>query len=548
MSVDTDARKELERQLAELRVAYIEKLPGKFEDLARLFAEARATLTTESADALMRCAHTLAGTAGSYGLSDVSQAARKIEELVGDPADERAPEVWERMDGALDAVLLSMPGAAEPTQRMSLAERPSIVFKGRLLVIDKDRDFLDHISALGGESLIRVEACPTREEGVAACESAAYDAALITIEDDDRGAFDTARELRSTPGNATLPLAFVSENSEVSSRVGAAKAGGLLFLSKPLSTNHFADAIQRLLRTGDKERPRVLVVDDDPDFVEFVSAILSEEGMAVMSTTDPKSVMEHMESFEPTLVLLDVVMPEVGGLDICQALRTSPRWQNIPVVFVTMKADSASRLETFRAGGDDYLPKPVLPEELIARVRIRVERATMLRQLNDRDPLSGLLLRRAFVQAAESRFAEAARLGAHLSIAILDLDKFKDVNDTQGHLAGDKVISAMGSLLQRRFHKSDLRARWGGEEFVLALNGVDNAAAKLAVSSVLKTFRRIPFGDSESKEGAFRSSFTAGIATFPADGDSLTELIRTADQRLYKGKAEGRARVVGDSD
>ncbi len=113
MSAETDAKKELERQLAALRVAYIEKLPGKFEDLAKLIAEARALGTDESADALMRLAHTLAGTAGSYGLDDVSQAARKIEELIGKPSDERSAGAWAEIDAALDVALQSLPGAAE---------------------------------------------------------------------------------------------------------------------------------------------------------------------------------------------------------------------------------------------------------------------------------------------------------------------------------------------------------------------------------------------------------------------------------------------------
>ncbi len=398
---------------------------------------------------------------------------------------------------------------------------------------------------LGSDALIRVDAFESTQQAVTACENCRFDGALVSIDGDARSAFDAARHMRATREHATLPLAFVSASSEVSSRVNAAKAGGLLFLSKPLTTSRLSAAIQRLLRTGDNERARVLVVDDDPDFLELVSAVLSEEGMTVMTTTDPSTVMDQMDAFEPALVLLDILMPEVSGVDVCRALRTSPRWQDIPIIFVTMTGDAASRLETFRAGGDDYLSKPVLPEELLARVRVRVERAVLLRQLNDRDQLSGLLLRRAFVPAAENRRAEAARLETELSIVILDLDRFKPINDTQGHLAGDQVIAAVGALLERRFRKSDPRARWGGEEFVLALSGADKPQATAAVIRALTALKSLEFGEGE--EARFKSSFTVGVATFPEDGDSLTELIRVADQRLYEGKSAGRSRVISGS-
>jgi diguanylate cyclase (GGDEF)-like protein len=411
-----------------------------------------------------------------------------------------------------------------------------------MLVLDSDPEFLEHVSSLGRLTMIQADSFGSLEDAVAACEHTGFDAALIGVGDNAQDAFDAARALRATKENATLPVAFTSADAAVASQL--AESGGLLFAAKPLELNSFADAMQRLLREGNKERARVLIVDDDPDFVELASTVLSGEGMAVVSITDPTTVMQRMAAFDPALVLLDVMMPEVNGLEACRELRRSARWQSTPVIFVTMKTDATSRLETFRAGGDDYLAKPVLAQELIARVRIRVERAALLRALSDREPLSGLLLRRAFFPQAEARVAEVQRLGGEFSLVILDLDRFKEINETHGYLAGDEIIASFGTLLRQSFGDSALHSRWGGVEFVVALPGVGNEAAKAAVSRVVDAFVATRYGEGEG----FGATFTAGVASLPSDGESLTELIRVGGQRLYAGKSAGRASIFGDGD
>jgi diguanylate cyclase (GGDEF)-like protein len=132
-----------------------------------------------------------------------------------------------------------------------------------------------------------------------------------------------------------------------------------------------------------------------------------------------------------------------------------------------------------------------------------------------------------------------------LSLALLDIDHFKRVNDSQGHLAGDQVLATLGRLLLDRFRREDLRARWGGEEFVLAFPGEPAAQVKGVLERVLAEFRTLEF---EGSAGRFSCSFTSGVASFPADGKSTDALLKVADQRLYAGKKAGRSRVVsGDA-
>ncbi|HET9449231.1 MAG TPA: diguanylate cyclase, partial [Aggregicoccus sp.] len=251
-----------------------------------------------------------------------------------------------------------------------------------------------------------------------------------------------------------------------------------------------------------------------------------------------------LSGLRPDLLLMDVMMPGLGGLDLCKILRSMPEWQELPILLVTAQTDVAFRVAAFQAGADDYLAKPVLREELLARVRGRLERSRLAQELRDRDALTGLPLRRPFLDTLRGRLAEAKRSGTQVSVALIDLDRFKHINDTYGHLAGDRVLGRFGRLLAARFRKEDARGRWGGEEFVVALYGEGPPSARDILARSGSEFARLLFeGEGDVR---FRATFSAGIATFPADGASAEDLLRAADVRLYRAKRNGRNRIEID--
>jgi diguanylate cyclase (GGDEF)-like protein len=180
-------------------------------------------------------------------------------------------------------------------------------------------------------------------------------------------------------------------------------------------------------------------------------------------------------------------------------------------------------------------------EELRARVQSRLERARLQRERAERDALTGLLLRRPFLESLRARLAEAQRVEKSLALGFLDVDRFKKVNDTHGHLAGDRVLMQMGRLLSARFRKEDLRCRWGGEEFVVALMG---ATARGARDILARTAAELAQVDFEGDKGErFRVTFSAGLAVMPQDGTDVETLLRLADERLYRAKAQGGNRI-----
>lgn len=168
-----------------------------------------------------------------------------------------------------------------------------------------------------------------------------------------------------------------------------------------------------------------------------------------------------------------------------------------------------------------------------------------MRERSDKDTITGLLLRRAFSEHLTAMVAEAARVKSIFTICLLDVDHFKKVNDTYGHLAGDRVLASLGQLLQRRFRVDDLRGRWGGEEFILAFRRENKDTMHGAINRVLEEFSAMIFNADNGLE--FQVSFSGGMASFPDDGDSVYDLLQTADKRLYEAKRAGRKRVVRDN-
>ena len=302
--------------------------------------------------------------------------------------------------------------------------------------------------------------------------------------------------------------------------------------------------MQHLVAIRQGGRPRILICDDDEFFSNTIALVLRNEGMIVRMVHDPSKILDTMQEYPPELLLLDVMMPGISGFEVCRMIRQIPRWQDLPIVFLTGQTGVEARLEAFRSGGDDYLPKPVVNEELLTRVKVRLDRARMLKDRSDKDTTTGLLLRRAFSEQLTAILAESQRLKTTFTICLLDVDHFKKVNDTYGHLAGDKVLAGLGQLLSRRFRVDDLRGRWGGEEFILAFKRETKTTMHLAVQRVLDEFTKV--GYSGDKGEVFYNSFSGGIAEYPQDGESVFELVKVADRRLYLAKERGRRQVVID--
>jgi diguanylate cyclase (GGDEF)-like protein len=235
-------------------------------------------------------------------------------------------------------------------------------------------------------------------------------------------------------------------------------------------------------------------------------------------------------------------MPACNGRDLAKLIRQVPDYVGLPIVFLSSETDRKKQFSAMRVGAEGFLTKPVIPEDLVAAVAIRAERMRTLRSLMARDSLTGLYNHTTTTQLLASTIASAKRENGSLCFVMIDIDRFKSVNDTHGHPVGDQVILALSRVLQQRLRNSDIVGRYGGEEFAIILADVAVDRAAKLVNELREDFSRVVF---HSSSGEFHCTFSAGIASYPTH--LRLELLRgAADKALYEAKRSGRNCVVVD--
>jgi diguanylate cyclase (GGDEF)-like protein len=252
-----------------------------------------------------------------------------------------------------------------------------------------------------------------------------------------------------------------------------------------------------------------------------------------------------LQEVAPELLIIDVDMPGINGIELCRTVRNDPRWNRLAVIFATSHTDADTIERIFNAGADDYVPKPIVGPELINRVANRLERIRLYRVQAETDYLTGLDNRQKATDGLAQLVALANRYGEPVSIAMLDIDRLKHINDRYGHPVGDSVLRRLGEHLRRAFRGTDVVGRWGGEEFILGMYGMarDNGVKRLA--GVLEQFSTEQF---KAGGTTLRTSFSAGVAEYPTDGADVVTVSRAADEALYRAKADGRARVFATGE
>jgi diguanylate cyclase (GGDEF)-like protein len=523
-------------ELSALRVLYLREARGRLDEIDRLLdLLERDGSDARSLEDLRRAFHGFAGSGTTYGLPGVSalglEGERRCEAVRSGPAVASDLRIWREAAAALRREIDGARAAAPASDAPSAAT---------VVVIDED--------AASREALVLAleqEGFGLRSEprlAGALSTGPLPDALIVDASADQAAAFALVESVRSRPGGEKPVVFVVGRHGGVLDRVEAIHCGADGHFTKPVDVGALVRRLRFLLERERAEPPRVLSIEDDPQQAAFLRTVLSSGGCDVRTVDDPARLEAELAAFRPDLVLMDVLLPGVSGYDLVRSLRQDERYATLPVIILTTRGELDARIEAARAGGDEHLVKPVSPGLLLSTVVARVERGRFLRLLVERDGLTGLLTHTALVERARTAVARKRREPRRQLVwMMIDIDRFKAVNDTHGHPAGDHVLVRLSGLLRARLRQADVVGRYGGEEFAVVLEDISGEDAVRLVERLRSEFAAI---EHRSREGVpFRVTFSAGLAALE-DGESLSAWVNAADRALYAAKEAGRDRVV----
>ncbi|MBI3269484.1 MAG: diguanylate cyclase [Planctomycetes bacterium] len=296
---------------------------------------------------------------------------------------------------------------------------------------------------------------------------------------------------------------------------------------------------------------RILAVDDEAGNLDLLRRRLSRQGYEVPIASSASEAAAEIADRMPDMVLLDINMPEVSGLDFLKQLRASPKTLLLPVIMVSALTDTDSIVTAIQDGANDYVTKPINLPVLLARMETHLKMAALVQHLETQtqilsklaalDYLTGIYNRRSMFDALEVELNRCRRSGRRLSVLMLDLDHFKRINDSHGHPAGDLVLREFASRAKQALRSTDILCRYGGEEFCVILPETETASALAAAERIRQAIGARSFM-LESDEVTVTVS--VGVASVPPEFEGeLTELLERADKALYRAKQGGRNRV-----
>jgi len=301
---------------------------------------------------------------------------------------------------------------------------------------------------------------------------------------------------------------------------------------------------------------KILLVEDDKLQAKAIKKSLESKGFEIIWAENGKKAIKAAKTQHLDIIILDFILPDINGDEICRLLKHSEDTRGIPIIALTVKRSTEERIDGLKAGADDYLPKPFSHEELIARIfaslrtkALQDELRRMNQQLRDvltkveilaaTDSLTGLSNRRQFETLLDHEFNKTSRYESPLSCLLIDIDNFKRINDKYGHQAGDTCLKEIAEIIKNNVRKVDTVARWGGEEFCVLMPQTVKENTMIPSSRICTAIAENAFSGYPDK-----ITVSIGVASIPApEIDTPEKLVKAADLAMYEAKAKGGNRV-----
>lgn len=488
-------------------------------------------------------AHKLAGSLGTFGFPEGSQIAKQLEmllssELALQPGDmAQMARLVEALRQQLEVRENSLSLETKPseiaiasaTSEQMPADRPL------LLIVDRDRSLTDQLAQAASHwqlgTVVAADLITARKQ----IRQSRPDILLLDLALADEDGLMLLEELAAY--RSQIPVLVLSQRDRVRDRVEVARLGGRAFLPKPASVTEVMQTVSRVLQEVHKPEATILAVDDDPQILLVLKTLIEPWGLQLITLEHSAEFWQTLQTHPPHLVMLDVEMPEIDGIELCQAIRNDPRWSWLPVLFLTSHRDAETMYRVFEVGADDYISKPIVAAELINRILNRLERTRLLRSQAEVDPLTGVANRQRGVHDLEKLLERARNHQQAVCLAVVEVDHLKETALQYNHDIAERMLRQVGQLLKQKLPYEAVVARWGsGPEFVVGLYGTSCSEGEEWLTEILASLRQqeiISAGD------RIALSFSAGVAQYPTDGMDLQKLYWVADAVLQQAKATG---------
>jgi diguanylate cyclase (GGDEF)-like protein len=291
------------------------------------------------------------------------------------------------------------------------------------------------------------------------------------------------------------------------------------------------------------EGKRILIVDDEPLVTRGLTSLLNRRGLVVTALNDPLKFWSVLEETKPSLVLLDLEMPKISGVELCRVIRHDRRWSELPVIFLTGHTDQASVHRVFGAGADDYVGKPFVPAELMMRIESRLTGVKARKAPVETDPLTGLATSMKATELIERFLRLARRKSDPYSIAVLQIDGFASLAQNFGRALTDSVLRGIGGLIPKSFRAEDVPGWWGGPDFVIGMYGSPKEAAAIKLASICTKVAELNFLAEDGRR--VHVACSGGVAQYQSDGETVGELRDEAIKAMEKAREVGAGTPVG---
>lgn len=419
------------------------------------------------------------------------------------------------------------------------------------------------------------------EQAVKAYLNSEYDMIFMDCQMPNKDGFEATREIRSMERGIRHAIIIAMTAYAMKGDEEKCIAAGMDdYLSKPIDMNKISNILRKYSnQTGRKqetsqeevaeqssaidtgtlpedvynipdEKARVLIVDDEPMNLKLLEITLKEEYEVMIAHNGKEAIRLASEGIQPDIILLDIMMPEMDGYQVCRILRELPETREIPIIFITAIKEEKSEERAFRLGVVDYITKPFSIPIVKGRVKNHIDLKKyrdLQKQNSNIDELTRIANRRKFNETLITEWNRAKRDEQPLSIIMLDIDKFKNFNDFYGHLRGDECIHKIAQTLKKELKRpGDLAARWGGEEFACILPNTDFFGAKLSAERIRKSIMELGIPHAASAVSNV-VTVSIGVATvIPNQDNSYSELMNSVDMALYRAKDQGRNMVCSE--